>query len=85
MRSALMGSLPQINGMSPPSVKRWVAAGGAGQFWQTSARSWSSCCVLFSGHRDRPGAVLVYDMQTSGLMVFDPDEKRLFYVAGDVW
>ena len=29
--------------------------------------------------------MLVYDMQTLGLTVLDPDEKRLFYVAGDVW
>lgn len=29
--------------------------------------------------------MLVYDMQTSGLTVLDPDEEILFYVAGDLW
>ena len=33
----------------------------------------------------RPGGLMAYDRQSEGLMVLDPDMRRLFYVAGDVW
>ena len=32
-----------------------------------------------------PGATLAYDRETEGLMILDPIQRRLFFVAGDVW
>lgn len=31
------------------------------------------------------GAALVYDAELGGLIVLDPEQGRLFFVAGDVW
>lgn len=34
---------------------------------------------------NRPGALIAFDPDSDGLMVLDPVEKRLFYIAGDEW
>ncbi|MDE0985767.1 MAG: hypothetical protein OSA52_14180 [Yoonia sp.] len=94
MRSALMGSLLQINGMSTAQLKDELLLAGQGSFGKQALAAGALAESCFRGTEigallfealNRPGAMLAYDMETSGLMVLDPDEKRLFYVAGDVW
>lgn len=89
-----MGSLLQINGMSTAQLKDELLLAGQGSFGKQALAAGALAVSCFRGTEigallfealNRPGAMLAYDMETSGLMVLDPDEKRLFYVAGDVW
>jgi|GEM_PF-3218785 len=84
MRSALMGSLLQINGMSTAQLKDELLLAGQGSFGKQALAAGALAESCFRGTEigallfealNRPGAMLAYDMETSGLMVLDPDEK----------
>lgn len=84
----------QIDGMTPAQLTDALLLSGQGTFGKQALAAGALAVSCFQGTEigallfealNRPGAMLAYDMQTTGLMILDPDEKRLFYVAGDVW
>lgn len=84
----------QIDGMTPVDLTDALRSNGGGAFGKhaIAAGALAGACFKGVGISDflyealnRPGATLAYDMKSSGLMVFDSDQKRLFYIAGDAW
>lgn len=83
-----------IDGRTPADLIDALRLAGNGDFGKQALEAGSLSGPCFQGveiSRDlyaalnRPGATLAYDMKRGGLMVLDADQKRLFYIAGDVW
>ncbi len=84
----------RIDGRTPADLIDALRLSGDGVFGKHALEAGSLAGPCFQGveiARDlyaalnRPSATLAYDMQRAGLMVLDPVQKRLFYIAGDVW
>jgi hypothetical protein len=84
----------QIDGMTPADLTDALRLNGGDAFGKhaIAAGALAGACFKGVGASDflyealnRPGATLAYDMKSAGLMVFDSDQKRLFYIAGDAW
>ncbi|WP_157056536.1 hypothetical protein [Pseudorhodobacter aquimaris] len=80
--------------MTPTELTDAMLMRGNGDFGKQALAAGALAASCFKGAQigtllfealHTPGATLVYDMHSSGLMVVDPATRRLFYVAGDVW
>ncbi len=84
----------RIPGLSPTDLTDAMLLSGTGTFGKEAlaAGSLSGPCLgnkrvqgFLHEALTRPGATMVYDGATEGLMILDPARNRLFYIAGDVW
>lgn len=84
----------RIDGRTPADLIDALRLTGDGDFGKHAIEAGSLAGPCFQGVEiasdlyaafNRPSATLAYDMQRGGLMVLDSDQKRLFYIAGDVW
>ncbi|QCO56139.1 hypothetical protein EOK75_10600 [Pseudorhodobacter turbinis] len=80
--------------MTPTELTDAMLMSGNGDFGKQALAAGALAASCFNGTEmgallfdalHTPGATLVYDTQSSGLMVVDPGLSSLFYVAGDVW
>ena len=84
----------QIAGHSPNDLTDALLLKGRGTFGKQALAAAAQAVPCFEGTRaeaqlrdalTRPGGILAYDRGSDGLMVLDPEARRVFYVAGDVW
>ncbi len=84
----------RMEGYSPHDLTDALLLSGAGAFGKEALGAAAQAVPCFEGTSaetqllralTRRGATMVYDRESEGLMILDPDAQRLFYVAGDVW
>lgn len=84
----------RIDGMTPAELTDVMLLEGDGAFGKEalSAAALAGPCFddeeasdLLHDALTRPGATILYDRGSKGLMILVSDRYRLFYVAGDAW
>ena len=84
----------QIDGMSPAELTDKMLLDGDGAFGKEALRAAALSGNCFEDREvngllhqalTRPGALILYDRHSEGLMILNSQQYRLFYIAGDIW